>query len=101
MIKRETIDAIVSACRIEEVVGDFVHLTKRGVNLIGLCPFHDEKTPSFNVSPARGIYKCFGCGEAGNAIRFVMQYEKCTYACPITLMIRMVAGSLFFRLTTT
>ncbi|MBQ2489074.1 MAG: DNA primase [Bacteroidales bacterium] len=79
MIKRETIDAIVSACRIEEVVGDFVHLTKRGVNLIGLCPFHDEKTPSFNVSPARGIYKCFGCGEAGNAIRFVMQYEKCTY----------------------
>ena len=79
MIKRETIDAIVSACRIEEVVGDFVHLTKRGVNLIGLCPFHDEKTPSFNVSPARGIYKCFGCGEAGNAIRFVMQYEKCSY----------------------
>ncbi|MBO7625550.1 MAG: DNA primase, partial [Bacteroidales bacterium] len=79
MIKRETIEAIVSACRIEEVVGDFVHLTKRGVNLIGLCPFHDEKTPSFIVSPAKGIYKCFGCGEAGDAIRFVMQYEKCSY----------------------
>ena len=79
MIKRETIDAVVSACRIEEVVGDFVHLTKRGVNLIGLCPFHDEKTPSFTVSPAKGIYKCFGCGEAGDSIHFIMQHEHFSY----------------------
>ena len=79
MIKKETIDAIVAACRIEEVVGDYVHLTKRGVNLIGLCPFHDEKTPSFIVSPAKGIYKCFGCGEAGDAIRFMMRHEQYSY----------------------
>ena len=79
MIKRETIDSVVSACRIEEVVGDFVHLTRRGANLIGLCPFHDEKTPSFNVSPARGIYKCFGCGEAGDSIKFVMRHEHYSY----------------------
>ncbi|MBO4282251.1 MAG: DNA primase [Bacteroidales bacterium] len=79
MIKRESIDAIVAACRIEEVVGDYVHLAKRGVNFIGLCPFHDEKTPSFIVSPAKGIYKCFGCGEAGDSIRFMMQHEHYSY----------------------
>lgn len=79
MIKRESIDSIVAACRIEEVIGDYVHLTKRGVNYIGLCPFHDEKTPSFIVSPAKGIYKCFGCGEAGDSIRFMMQYEHYSY----------------------
>lgn len=79
MIKRETIDAILSACRIEEVVGDYVHLSKRGVNFIGLCPFHDEKTPSFIVSPAKGIYKCFGCGEAGDSVHFMMQHEHFSY----------------------
>ncbi len=79
MIKRETIEEIENACRIEEVVGDFVHLSKRGVNFIGLCPFHNEKTPSFIVSPAKGIYKCFGCGKAGGSIQFVMEHEHYSY----------------------
>lgn len=79
MIKKETIDRIMDTARIDEVVGDFVRLKKRGVNLIGLCPFHNEKTPSFNVSIPRGIYKCFGCGKGGNAVSFVMEHEKFTY----------------------
>ena len=66
MISRETINSIMETVRVEEVVGDFVNLRKRGVNMLGLCPFHNEKTPSFTVSPAKGIYKCFGCGKAGN-----------------------------------
>jgi DNA primase len=61
------------------VVGDFVHLKKRGVNLLGNCPFHDEKTPSFTVSPAKGIYKCFGCGKGGNSVNFVMDHEHFSY----------------------
>jgi len=65
--------------RIEEVVGDFVNLKRRGVNLVGLCPFHNEKTPSFTVSPAKGIYKCFGCGKAGNAVGFIMEHEHYSY----------------------
>jgi len=60
-------------------VGDFVSLKRRGANLIGLCPFHNERTPSFNVSPVKGIYKCFGCGKAGNPVNFVMEHEKFTY----------------------
>ncbi len=80
MISRETIDRIYNAIRIEDVVGDYVSLRKRGANLIGLCPFHDEKTGSFTVSPAKGIYKCFGCGKAGNAVNFVMEIEQCSYA---------------------
>jgi len=79
MIKPETISRIFDATRIEEVVGEFVRLKKRGTNLIGLCPFHNEKTPSFNVSPARGIYKCFGCGKGGNAVNFLMEHEHYTY----------------------
>ncbi|MGB3949166.1 MAG: DNA primase [Bacteroidia bacterium] len=79
MISKEDIDKIFDAARIEEVVGDHVNLKKRGVNLIGVCPFHDEKTPSFYVSPVKGIYKCFGCGKGGNAVNFVMDYEKITY----------------------
>lgn len=79
MISRETIQNIVETARVEEVVGDFVHLRKRGVNMIGLCPFHNEKTPSFTVSPAKGIYKCFGCGKAGNSVNFVMDHEHYTY----------------------
>ena len=62
MITKETIDRIFEAIRIEDVVGEFVQLKKRGVNFLGLCPFHNEKTPSFNVNPVRNIYKCFGCG---------------------------------------
>ncbi len=69
----------MDTARIEEVVGDFVSLKRRGSSMLGLCPFHNEKSPSFNVSPARGIYKCFGCGEAGNSVRFVMELEKMSY----------------------
>ncbi len=79
MIKKETIDVIMDAARIDEVVGDFVNLKKRGSNLLGLCPFHNEKTPSFNVSPSRGIYKCFGCGKGGNAVNFIMEHEHYSY----------------------
>jgi DNA primase len=79
LIPKETIDLIFETARIDEVVGDFVHLKKRGVNLLGNCPFHDEKTPSFTVSPVKGIYKCFGCGKGGNSVNFVMDHEHFTY----------------------
>ncbi len=79
MIHKEDIDKIVEAARVEEVVGDYVTLKKRGVNLIGLCPFHDEKTPSFYVSPAKGIYKCFGCAKGGNSVNFIMEKEQMSY----------------------
>ncbi|WP_443936749.1 DNA primase [Pedobacter sp. MW01-1-1] len=79
MINRETIDKIMDAARIEEVVGDFVHLKKRGTSLIGNCPFHGEKTPSFHVSVTKGIYKCFGCGKGGDSVRFIMDHEKYSY----------------------
>ncbi|WP_129718348.1 DNA primase [Pedobacter sp. SYP-B3415] len=79
MIKQDTIDKIMDTVRIEEVVGDFVNLKKRGTSLIGNCPFHNEKTPSFNVSVSKGIYKCFGCGVAGDSVRFVMEHEKYSY----------------------
>jgi len=79
VIKQTTIDRVFDAIRIEEVVGDFVDLKKRGTNLLGLCPFHNEKTPSFNVSVSKGIYKCFGCGEGGHAVDFVMKHEKYSY----------------------
>ena len=70
----------MDAVRIEDVIGDFVSLKKRGANHIGCCPFHNEKTPSFYVSPSKGIYKCFGCGKAGNAITFLMEHERYSYA---------------------
>ena len=79
MIPKSTIDEIFETVKIEEVVGDFVTLKKRGVNLLGLCPFHNEKTPSFTVSPSKGIYKCFGCGEGGNSVSFLMDKEHYTY----------------------
>lgn len=79
MIPRETIDKIFTSARVEEVVGDFVNLKKRGTNYMGLCPFHNEKTPSFTVSPAKGIYKCFGCGRGGNVVNFVMEHEQMDY----------------------
>ena len=79
MITHDTIDRIMNTVRIEEVVGDFVQLRKRGVNLLGVCPFHNEKTPSFTVSPTKGIYKCFGCGKAGNSVNFIMEHEQCSY----------------------
>lgn len=79
MISKETISNIVAAARVEEVVGDFVHLKRAGANLKGVCPFHDEKTPSFVVSPAKNIYKCFGCGAAGDSIKFLMEHEGINY----------------------
>ncbi len=79
MIPKETIDRIYNAAKIEEVVGDYVTLRKRGANLIGLCPFHNEKTGSFTVSPSKGIYKCFGCGASGLAVKFIMDVEQCSY----------------------
>jgi DNA primase len=79
MIPEQTVATILDSARIEEVVGDFVTLKRRGVNLLGVCPFHNEKTPSFTVSPSKGIYKCFGCGAAGSSVKFVMEHEKMTY----------------------
>lgn len=80
MIPRDTIDRIFAAAKIEEVVSDYVTLKKRGANLIGLCPFHNEKTGSFTVSPSKGIYKCFGCGASGHAVGFIMAIEQCSFA---------------------
>ena len=79
MIPKETIDTIFETARIEEVVGDFVTLKKRGANMLGNCPFHDEKTPSFTVSPTKNIYKCFGCGKGGHAVNFVMEIDQLSY----------------------
>ncbi len=79
MIYQDTINKIMDTARIEEVVGDFVSLKKRGTSLIGNCPFHNEKTPSFNVSVTKGIYKCFGCGKGGDSVRFIMEHEKYSY----------------------
>ncbi len=79
MIPKETIDQIFETARVEEVVGDFVHLKKKGANLWGNCPFHNEKTPSFSVSASKGIYKCFGCGKGGNSVNFIMDHEQMTY----------------------
>ena len=80
MIPRDVIERIFAAAKIEEVVSDYVTLRKRGANLIGLCPFHNEKTGSFTVSPSKGIYKCFGCGVSGNVVGFVMAMEQCSFA---------------------
>lgn len=79
MITRKSIEDVTQAARIEEVVGDYVNLKRRGVNLIGLCPFHDEKTPSFTVSPAKNIFKCFGCSKGGDPVGFIMEHESLSY----------------------
>jgi len=79
LIRPETIQSILETSRIEEVIGDFVTLKKRGANYLGLCPFHNEKTPSFSVSPSKGIYKCFGCGKAGNVVNFIIEHEHYSY----------------------
>ena len=79
MIPRNTDDKIIETAHVEEVVGEFITLKKRGANLLGLCPFHGEKTPSFTVSPVKGIYKCFGCGKAGNSVNFVMDHLQLSY----------------------
>ena len=79
MIPKDTVDKIIETSRIEEVVGDFVSLKRRGTSMIGLCPFHNEKTPSFYVSVGKGIFKCFGCGKGGDSVRFIMEHEKAAY----------------------
>lgn len=79
MIDQATIDRIMDAAQITDVVSDFVTLRKRGVNYVGLCPFHDDKTPSFYVSPSKGLCKCFACGKGGNAVHFIMEHEQLTY----------------------
>ncbi len=79
MIDYNTVQRIIDTAEITEVVQDFVNLKKRGVNYLGLCPFHNEKTPSFTVSPSKGIYKCFGCGKGGNVVNFIMEHEHLSY----------------------
>ncbi|MBN2863941.1 MAG: DNA primase, partial [Bacteroidales bacterium] len=79
MIDRATIEKILDAAEIVDVIQEFVPLKKRGVNYLGLCPFHNEKTPSFTVSPTKEIFKCFGCGKVGNAVNFIMEHEHLTY----------------------
>lgn len=79
MIDRQTIDKILDAADIVEVVSEFVSLRKRGTSYKGLCPFHDDTTPSFSVSPVKGVYKCFACGESGNVVGFIMKHEQMTY----------------------
>ena len=79
MIDRATVDKILDAVRIEEVIGDFVSLRKRGANYLGLCPFHQDKNPSLSVSSTKGIFKCFACGKAGGAVSFLMEHEHLTY----------------------
>ena len=79
MIDQATIDRILDAAQIVEVVSDFVTLRKRGVNYVGLCPFHNEKPPSFSVSPSKGLCKCFSCGKGGNAVHFIMEHEQMSY----------------------
>ncbi|WP_300799140.1 DNA primase [uncultured Alistipes sp.] len=79
MIDPETVDRIYAAANIVDIVGDYVTLRRKGVNYVACCPFHNEKTPSFVVSPAKGLYKCFGCGKGGNAVTFLMEHESLTY----------------------
>ena len=80
MIDRATIDRVMDAAQIYEVVSDFVTLKKRGVNYVGLCPFHDDTTPSFYVSPAKGLCKCFACGKGGNPVHFLMEHEQISFS---------------------
>jgi len=79
VIKNSSIQQVMDAMRVDEVLSDFLHMKRRGVNLLANCPFHDEKTPSFTISPAKGIYKCFGCGKSGNSVTFLMEHENISY----------------------
>ena len=79
MIPQETIQLIQNRIDIIDIIGNFIKLKKRGSNYLGVCPFHNEKSPSFTVSPSKEIYKCFGCGKSGNAISFIMEHEKYSY----------------------
>ncbi|MBK8043020.1 MAG: hypothetical protein IPK21_10390 [Haliscomenobacter sp.] len=88
MILQKSIQEVIEASKIEEVVGDFVNLRRRGVNLAGLCPFHHEKTPSFYVSPAKNIFKCFGCAKGGTPVQFVMEHENMSFPDAIRYLAR-------------
>jgi DNA primase len=79
VIPKNTVDKIIDAAHVEDVIGEFITLKKRGANLLGLCPFHGEKSPSFTVSAVKGIYKCFGCGKSGNSVNFIMDHLKLSY----------------------
>ena len=79
MISEKSKQLIIDTARVEDIVGDFVTLKRRGANMLGLCPFHNEKTPSFNINPTRNIYKCFGCGEGGDPLKFLMEYEQLSF----------------------
>lgn len=88
MISQDLINQIIETARIEEVIGEFVNLRRRGSNLIGLCPFHEEKTPSFTVSSVKGFYKCFGCGAGGNVVKFLMEHEHYSFVEAIKYLAR-------------
>ncbi|MBK9930429.1 MAG: DNA primase [Saprospiraceae bacterium] len=79
MISKKSVDDVLQTAKVEEVISDYVNLKKSGSNLLGLCPFHHEKTPSFSVSPSKNIYKCFGCGKAGGPVQFIMEHESSTF----------------------
>ena len=88
MISDKSVQEVIETAKVEEVIEDFINLTRRGVNMIGLCPFHNEKTPSFTVSPAKNIYKCFGCGKAGNSVRFLMDHDSLSFPDAIRTLAR-------------
>ena len=96
MIDRETIDRILAAANIVDIVGEYVTLRRKGVNYEACCPFHNEKTPSFKVSPARGIYKCFGCGKSGNAVRFIMDSESVSYPEALKMLAKKYGAQIWF-----
>ena len=85
-IPEETIQEVLHRAEIVEVIGDYVQLSQRGTNAKGLCPFHNEKTPSFTVSPAKGLFYCFGCQASGNVFRFLMQHEHLTFPDAVRLL---------------
>lgn len=79
MISQNSVAQVLEMANVEDVIEEFVPLKKRGVNMLGLCPFHNEKTPSFTVSPTKNLYKCFGCGKGGNAVSFIMEHENYSF----------------------
>ena len=86
MINQSTIDQIFDSADIVQLIGEYVHLSQKGSNYTGLCPFHNEKTPSFSVSASKNIFKCFGCGESGNPVSFIMKHNKLSYPQALTFL---------------
>ncbi|NNE27105.1 MAG: hypothetical protein HKN09_09700, partial [Saprospiraceae bacterium] len=79
LIAQRSIQEVFNTAQVEHIVEEYVNLKRRGVNMIGLCPFHDEKTPSFTVSPSKNIYKCFGCGKGGGPVQFIMEHDQLSF----------------------